>query len=898
MGLLARIQSLVVVIGRRGRDRFEDEMADELRFHAEQVTAELVASGMAPEDAARQARMELGSPDTVRADCREARGLRLLDQVGQDVRHAARALRKTPGFAVAALGTLALCLGANLAIFAVVDAVLLRALPFPDPDRLVGVFNSYPRANVLDDGSSITNYYERRGGIEAFSALAIYREGSAVVGELGAAERESVTFVSREFFDTLGVAPMIGRGFGAEVADSAPSSEVTVTGPVTVGYNYWQNQLHGDVSIIGRTLRVDGIPHTVVGVLPPAFTFLSSEARLYLPLVTRPQDRTPQQRHSGSSTRMVARLAPGVSLADAQAQVDAHNAAVEHGGPDAAMMAEAGFRSLVVPLRAHHVAGVRPMLWLLQAGALVLLLIGVVNLVNLFLVRASGRLKEMAVRHALGVSRHRVVSQVLVETTVLTLCGGVLGLGVGAGGIHLLSALGTDRLPMAAHVMFDARLALVALAGAVLVGLAIGAPIAWYHLRSHTQIAAQFEGRGSVGSRTAQRLRHGFAVAQTALALVLLSAAGVLGLSLEHTMAVRPGFTPERVSSGRVSLPRASYPTGAAMLNVTDRLLEALAREPGVTAAGIGTNVPFSGITIKSATTVPGFARPANASPRGHYAYAVTGDYFSALGIPLREGRFLDAADSRRAEKTCVVDEDFARLYWPGRSPLGQHVYLGSSPSPADMPCAVVGVVGGVKQAGLIEDDAPGAIFLPYIHNTDREVFAVVRSRGPAEPMAARLPHLVRAVDADMAMSDVRTMQVRIETHLVARRAPALLAALFSSIAVLLTAVGIYGLFSVAVSQRRREIGVRMALGAQPGHVRNDFLRMAFSLLVTGGVLGLAGVWIVGRAMQAVLYQVTALDPFVLTGAVAVLAIVSLVACGVPSWRASRISPMEALNDG
>lgn len=879
-----------------GREGFEAGMAEEFRFHLDARTADLVAEGVPEAEASRRARMELGSVDTLREDCRQSRGLRLVDQLQHDVRHAVRSLRKTPGFTAAALVTLALCLGANLAIFAVIDAVLLRALPLAQPDRLVGVFNTYPRANVLDDGSSITNYYERRGRIAAFASLAIYRDGSAVVGEAGGAEREAVMLVSPEFFDTLGVAPALGRRF-EDAADVLASPADPVSGPVVVTHRYWQQALAGDPQVVGRTLRIDGVPRTVTGVLPASFSFLSSEARLFLPLTSRPQDRTPQQRHSGSSTRMVARLAPLATLADAQAQVDAHNHAVDADNPQAAMMVEAGFRSLVVPLRGHHVAGARPTLLLLQAGALLLLLIGVVNLVNLFLVRASSQLRELAVRHAMGVSRHRVVSQVLVETTLLTLGGGLLGLAAGAAGIRVLTELGTDRLPLGAEVVFDFRVALVALAGAVGVGLVIGAPIAWYHLRSHAQIARHFEGRGAVGSHAAERLRHGFAVAQTALAFVLLFAAGLLAMSLERTMAVDPGFRPDHVASGRLTLARADYSTGEALLGFTERLLEAIAREPGVTAAGVGTNVPFSGITLKSGTTVQGFTRPADASPRGHYAYAVTGDYFAALGLPLREGRYLTAADSRSASPACVVDDDFARYYWPGESPLGQRVFLGSNPSPTDAACAVVGVVGAMKQAGLVEDDAPGALFVPFSRNADRQVFVVVRSGVPPELMAAQLPRLVRTVDAGLPMDDVRTMQMRIDRHLASRRSPVLLAAIFSVIAVLLTSVGLYGLLSYAVAQRRREIGLRIALGAHPGQVRRVFIRMAVVLLALGGGLGLAGAWIAGWAMQAVLFEVPAHSPALLAGTAGLLAVVTLAACLVPSVRASRISPMDVLND-
>ena len=728
-----------------------------------------------------------------------------------------------------------------------------------------------------------------------------------MVGEAGVTEREPVLVVSAEFFNTLKIAPAAVhpngnfREPGTNLGNVGPGPNGTDLVPgiadgVVVSDGYWRDRLGADPHVIGRTIRVDGQRRTVAGVLPPQFSFLSSDARLFLPLVTRPEDRTPERRHSGSSTRMVARLAAGATLADAQAQIDAHNAGVEHGSPQAAMMADAGFRSLVVPLRAHHVASVRPLLLLLQSGALLLLLIGVANLVNLCLVRASTRLKEMAVRHALGVSRHRVVSQVLVETLLLTLVGGLLGLGAGAVGIQMLSALGTDRIPMAAHVAFDARLAIIALTGAVVVGLIVGAPIAWFHLRSHREIAARFEGRGGTGSRAAHQLRHGFVVAQIALALVLLSAAGLLALSLERTMAIDPGFRADDVAAGRVTLTRAGYPTGDAMLGFVARLREALAREPGVTAAAVATNVPLSGITIKSAAATAGTVPRPGEPPRGHYAYAVTADYFAALGIPLREGRVLDAGDDRDV-RVCVVDDDFARAHWPEGRAVGQRVFLGGEPGPDAEAFTVVGVVGAVKQAALTEMDAPGALFIPLRHNLDRQLFVVVRSQGRAELLAARLPHVVRDVDPELPMSDVRTMDARIAQHLVTRRSPALLAALFSAMALLLTAVGTYGVLSYAVAQRRREIGLRVALGAQPGQVRATFVRLALSLLVCGAALGLAAATVAGRALQSVLFGVPAVQPAVLVGATLVLGLVCVVACLLPAHRASTISPLEVLSE-
>lgn len=875
----------------RRRD-FEDEMAEEMRFHIEQYTNDLVGSGVPPEEAARRARKEFGSLDNVKEDCREARGLRWLDELRQDLRYAARLLRKTPAFTATALATLALCIGANLTVFAVVDSILLVPLPFPNSERLVSVFNTYPKAGVPNDGCSLPNYYERRGQIAAFSALAAYRDGTAIVGETGSTEQEQITRVSPDFFATLGRGPAMGRPFTE--AETTPSND----GVAILTDAYWRQRLNGDPHAIGRKIRVNGFDRTVVGVLPPTFSFLSSKARIYFPLPSSPEDRAPKNRHSGTS-HMIARLKPGVSLAEAQAQIDAHNAVMAVNGPDAKMMADAGFRSIVVPLHADHVAAIRPTLLMVQAGALFLLLIGAVNLINLFLIRANGRVKELAVRQAIGASRRHIVSGVLVETTLLTLAGGILGLIVGAGGIRLLDVLGIDRLPLGAHIAFDARLAWVALIGAIALGFAIGIPVAWFSLRGHSAPGLQGESRGTTAGRAAQGLRHGFIVAQISLAFMVLVGTGLLGVSLRKVTAISPGFQPDNVLSGRISLPGKNYPDAAALTAFTERLTEELRRQPGVLSAGVVTNVPLSGVSNKSAATVKGVSLRPGESPHAVYSYSVGGDYFSALGFSLREGRFLNAADSRRPERVCVIDEDFARRYWPRGGPrggaLGQRVFEGSETKNEADAYTIVGVVGAVKQAGLVEDEAQGAIYYPFGHRFDHSFFVAVRTSRLSESLGTTLQKVVRTIDPEVPVNDLRSMDTRIADSLVARRSPALLAGLFSAIALLLTAIGTYGLLSYAVAQRRREIGLRMALGAQPEQIRRQFVSLALRLLAAGTVLGIAGAWLTGRAMQAVLFHVPALDTATLAGAATLLGAVSLAACMLPSDRAARISPMEAL---
>jgi predicted permease len=804
-----------------------------------------------------------------------------------DLRFALRQLRKAPAFTVTALATIAICLGANLAIFAVIDSVLLRPLPFPQSDRLVTIFNTYPKAGVDNDGSSLTNYYERRGNIPACSSLSIFRDFSEVVGETGAAEQTEIMRVSPDFFATLGVNLAMGRTFTEDEAEIAKGKGA---GVAIVTDAYWRQRLNSDPNVLGRDIRVNTMPRKIVGVLPPDFRFLSSEARLFLPIRSRLEERTPQQRHSGGGgTHMIARLKPGATMAEAQSQIDAHNAAVEEDNPEAKMMTEAGFRSLVRPLHAEHVRSIRPTLLLMQAGVFFLLLIGAVNLVNLLLIRASDRAKEMAIRQSMGASRWHVVKQVTIETVLLTSVGGVLGLVIGAWGIRLLEILGADRLPLGAHISFDNQLALIGLVSAILLGIIIAAPIAWFNLRSHLANALQSESRTGTINRATQRLRYGFIVAQIALAFILLAGAALLGLSLKKVMAVSPGFRADHVLTGEITVP-FSYNVRPFL----DRVLEAIVQQPGVAAAGAITNVPLSGESGKSAVTPKGYVPPVGESLHGHYLYQVTGDYFTALGISLREGRFLTSADSHRADRVCVVDEDFARRYWPNGGALGQRVFQGSDSDDAKL-FTIVGVIGAVKQAELTEPQGQGAVYLPFMDSGGFNIFVVTRTSQRPEAFAETLRQLVRAANPDMAIDNLRSMETRIAESLITRRSPALLAGIFAGVALLLAAIGTYGVLSYAVAQRRREIGIRMALGAQRSQIGKQFLSLGLRLLAAGTIVGLIGAWLAGRAMQSVLFDVPTLHLATLFGTALIMSIVSLIACLIPARRAILVNPIEAL---
>ena len=542
-------------------------------------------------------------------------------------------------------------------------------------------------------------------------------------------------------------------------------------------------------------------------------------------------------------------------------------------------------------------ASIRPILLLLQAAVLFLLLIGGVNLVNLLLIRAGARAKELAIRQSMGASRRHVVSQILVETVLLTFVGGLFGLIVGAWGIRLLGTLGTDQLPLGAHISFDGRIVAVALIGSIALGFVLGAPIAWFSLRDRLANALQIESRSGTTSRSTQRLRQAFIVAQVSLAFVLLTGAGLLGLSLKRAMAIAPGFRVDHVLTGQFSLPWNSYHDLSSFPKFFDRLIDQASQQPGVSAVGMITNVPVSGRENSEVLTVAGYTREPGASVIAHLTYAVAGDYFKVMGVPLHAGRYLDHSDTHREQLTCVVDENFARHYWPAGNAIGQLVYRGPKIEKDNPPFTVVGVVGAVKQVSLTENSAQGAIYFPYTHFFARNFYLVVRTSQAPETLAATLRQVVRQTDPELPLDNVRSMEVRIADSLVVRRSPALLAGIFGGVALLLAAIGTYGVLSYAVAQRRREIGVRMALGAQPSQIRTQFLSVGLRLLAIGSVLGVLGAWIAGKAMQSVLFNVPTLNVGIVAGTALVMGLVSLVACWLPARRASRVDPLIALRD-
>jgi len=805
------------------------------------------------------------------------------------IRLALRGFRAAPVFTATALATLALCLGANLTIFALVDAVLLRPLPYPAPDRLVTIYHAYPKLGLAPNGASLTSYYERRGRIPALASLAAMQQAASLVGETGTTAREPIGRITPEFFDTLGIAPMLGRAF-------TPAEMTYQTDHVAMlSHAYWIEQYGGDPGVLDRAVRVDGIPRRIVGVLPAGFRFLSFDAPVYMPLSSEAGERDVAARHA-QGTVEIARLRDGATLAEAQAQIDAHDRAHAAEFPYAAIVAESGFHTVVAPLHAEHVAAIRPTLLLLQVGALLLLAIGGVNLVNLWLVRATARARERAIRRALGACRRQVIGEVLTETLLVSAAGAVAGLLAADTGIRVLAVgLGAEALPLAARLSLDGRAVVVAIAGALAVGVAVAIPVIAFTLRGGLAGTMQAESRSATASRASERLRRGLIVAQIALAFLLLSGATLLGLSLRRAMAVAPGFAGESTLTAQFTLPWSGYHDFSAFASFFDRLLAGARQHPGVSAVGVVTTLPVTGKPDIESVAVPGEAATAGTPVATPAILGVTGDYFAAIGIPLRAGRYVDASDARRGDCTAVVDEVFASRHWPNRQAVGQRFLRGTAPGPDVPVCTVVGVVGAVKLGSLTGDGAQGAIYYPYQNLRARTYYVVVRSRVSSQALGPSLARLLRTIDPELPLTDVRTMDVRLADSLAPRRTPALVAGAFAVTALLLAAIGLYGVMAYAVAVRTGEFGLRLALGAMRADVLGLVVGQGVRLVAIGLALGLGAAWWSTAFMAPLLFGVSATDPFALAGVSALLAAVGLLASAVPALRAARLTPLAAL---
>jgi len=819
-----------------------------------------------------------------------------METLTHDLRFALRLVWKDRGFAATTILTLALCIAANTAVFTVVRSVLLRPLPVAESERIVHIFDSYPNAGVERSGGAVPLYYELKAQADAFAELAMFQGQGLTVGGGTTPERLRGLGVTPSFFRLLRIEAAVGRTFAEE--EGEPGSEQKVI----LSHGLWQRMFSGDADIVGRDLRLNGRPYTIVGVLARDFELIDPDVRFWTPLAFTPEQRNPQQRHSHSWT-LIGRLRPGATIEQAQQQVEAVNAREIEAMPAFKPILEnAGFATFVVPYQEDLVRTVRAVLYLLWGGAFFVLLIGAANITNLVLVRSSVRLKELATRHMLGAGRGRIARQLVTETLLLALAGGALGLVGGYWCLGFIDTLGLREMPRGSEIHMDAAVVWFALAVASLVGVVVGLAPILAVTRANLSTALNEEGRSGTAGRGARLTRRALVTAQVSVACVLLVGAGLLLASFQRVLAVSPGFVVEGVMTGAVSPPRSQYADDAALRTFADRSTAAIRAIPGVAAAGLTSSIPFGDSFSDSVIIAEGYVMSPGESLISPSQVVASPGYFEALGIPLVAGRLFDERDTADAPPAVLVDERLARKFWSDQDPLGRRVFFPSNPNdltavgPDTRFLTVVGVVGTIKDRGLVDaDDRVGAYYFPYQQSTRRQLTFAIRTAGDPLAIVPSVRQALEAIDPELPLYDVKTMTERVEKSLERRRTPLVLAVAFGVVALLLSAVGIYGVLAYQVAQRTREIGVRIALGSSRYGVFTLILREGLAIVGIGLVVGIAGVVALRRVLEAQLYGVAVLDPIVVALVLLVLGVVGLVACLVPAGRATRIDPMVAL---
>lgn len=808
--------------------------------------------------------------------------------MSKDVRYALRMLRKSPGFTVVALVTLALGIGANTAIFSVVNGVVLQPLDYADPERIVRVQTSW--AGEPKAGISPAEYYDYRDQLEVFASLGVYAFSSPGITGGDRPERLRGAFVSSGLLSALGAEPVLGRTFTGE--EELPGHDVAI-----LGYELWQRRFDGDEAIVGTPVTLNGEPRTVVGVLPAGFRMPEDytgggATEVYLPLGI---DRTTVPNRGSHFLAGVARLLPGVPHTTAAAAVRALASRMVAEYPDD-YPADMQFTATAFPLAEDVVGPVRPALFVLLAAVGLLLLVACANVANLLIARADARRGELALRTALGARRGRIARQLVVETLVLAALGGALGVGLAAGGLELLVALQPPDVPRIGAVTVDWRVLAFTTLTTALAGMLLGVLPALAASRTDPAAALhETSGRSGGGRR---RLRAVLVVGEIAAALVLVIGAALLVRSYAELSSVDPGYQVEGVLTTRLTLPAADY-ADTEVAPFFRRLFERVDGLPGVVAAGAVSNLPLATDLGDLNFDIEGRETPADGVSSKADWQAVTPGYLDAMRIPLVSGRAIEPADDVDAPGVVVINETAARRYWPGENPLGQRILLGGGAGPGWV--TIVGIVRDVKHAAF--DEAPRTeMYLAHEQfrfwdggGPVRGMTLAVRTPGEPAALAGLLREAVAALDPALPLAEFRTMEQVVSESLARPRLMMSLLATFAGVALVMGAVGIYGVMAWLVGRRTRELGLRLALGAQARDVAGLVLKQSLALTAAGLALGLLLAAFLTRALAGMLYGVTPLDAWTFAGVPLALAAVALLAAWVPTWRASRIDPGEVL---
>ena len=840
-----------------------------------------------------------------------------MDSLVHDVRVALRLLWKDRAFSATVAITLALCIGANVALFSVVNNVLLRPLPMPEAGRIAIIGNAYPKAGAANlRSNAVPDYFDRLRELTAFQEQALYTGASVNIDQNGTATRVRAMNVTPSFFRVLGVQPFLGRTFIDAEGELGNQLKIVLS------YGLWQSAFGGDPSIVGRDVRIDGTTYNIVGVMPQRFIYQRPDVMLWRALAFTPVQKSDQTRHS-NNFQQIARLEPGRTFEQAQAEIDRLNAANLDRFPQfKELIVNAGFHTVVSPLQDDMVREVRTTLYLMWGGALFVLLIGCVNVANLVLVRSRARLKELATRVALGARLGRIARQLITESLILVIASTVAGLAVGWGALQLLGALNIQELPRGSEIHLDLATIGMTLAAGALIGLLLGVIPSATVLPSTVTTVLREEGRSGTRGRGARLLRRGLVVAQVAFAFVLLAGAGLLFSSFQRVLAVDPGFKADHVLTGSVVLPRARFRDNSAMTNFLNESLQRIRALPGVEAVGTAGTIPLSGNNSNSVIFAEGYQMKPGESAIAPSNTSVSPGFFEAMGVQLISGRFFDDRDvplpgapalpsafGTNQARVVIVDDRLARRFWPGQDPVGRRMFLPSDPNnlaaitPRTVFMDVVGVIREMKLQSLTqEDEYVGAVYFPVLQamppaQAGLGLNYAIRTSGDPAALSGAFRQTIASLDRELAPFDVLTMIERVDRSLVNRRSPVILSLAFGAIALLLSAIGIYGVLAYVVTQRKREIGIRLALGSSGRRIFDLILREGLVLVAAGFALGAVGALALRQSLQSQLFQISATDPMALTGAAAVLTLVAVAACALPARRATRIDPLIALTE-